>query len=718
MVLKMSLIDDIVKFKSQIVLEEERNMRLLLHAYLSAYTDEPINVAVTAPSSEGKTWMVMHTVDVMPADDVIVLHRASAKAFTRERGETALFQPEAEERNRYTTVVRNEFTDTQQSVDAYFAYLYTILKSKEEEDKERQQQAREILDDLNNRKVTLVGLRHKLIVFLEEPPKELWVNLLAVLSHDAYWTVTKFVEGEGLKKTRTVVFEGWPAVVFCTSKVESTFGWLDLNTRFELLEPTQTGTKYMKAIENSLRKSFGDFHEDPKELNALREKVAELSYSLKNSDIQAVTPFDPSLLAKLVKDPQTGQIMRKFKYWASHLRLETFWHRDDRIRYTDGSNEYVFVYAEDLQTLLDTFSTLELLAEVNGISATVLEFYLNVVLPLGQGKPEGVARGDVIGAVEGYVAANKKTKVKKSKPTIYRYIKELETLNFIDSSDKSEGKRGGGRPPEKITTRVELSDLMSFSHVDRGTSTDGREFFSLLFGNNSITPEITKRMERATAVFMPKREFFSHIPKKADSDFQIDSVDIKPSTEEEYVILKIDESVVSKVIQEIALNNLPKNNENNYENNYETNYENNSIYNDKTTSLDDKPQLRNPENIGTPIILGSSEKNSQTPKTDVIPANSKEKSPPVNPTLNSNNILDIRQQQTITQVLAAVRQAEALGIPFYNPIGSEEPDPKLYPELDGLYTDQIAWALGELAKVGDIYSPKPGIYKTVHGVSE
>jgi hypothetical protein len=195
------------------------------------------------------------------------------------------------------------------------------------------------LDDLNDRKVTIVDLEHKIVVFLEEPNKELWSNLLSVLSHDAYWTVTKFVEGEGLKRTRTVVFRGWPAVVYCTSKVDSTFGWADLNTRFEVLEPTQSGVKYMKAIENSLKKTFGTFTEDPMELNELRLQVAGLCHLLKNSDMKAITPFEPELLAQMVKDPKQGQIMRRFKYWAAHLRMETFWNIAERIQYSAKNDD-------------------------------------------------------------------------------------------------------------------------------------------------------------------------------------------------------------------------------------------------------------------------------------------------------------------------------------------------------------------------------------------
>ena len=64
---------------------------------------------------------------------------------------------------------------------------------------------------------------------------------------------------------------------------------------------------------------------------------------------------------------------------------------------------------------------------------------------------------------------------------------------------------------------------------------------------------------------------------------------------------------------------------------------------------------------------------------------------------------------TINQVLAAVKEAENLNI-VINP---DDPDPQLYGALAGLYPDQIKFALKELERSGDIYSPRPGYWRVV-----
>ena len=65
--------------------------------------------------------------------------------------------------------------------------------------------------------------------------------------------------------------------------------------------------------------------------------------------------------------------------------------------------------------------------------------------------------------------------------------------------------------------------------------------------------------------------------------------------------------------------------------------------------------------------------------------------------------------QIIHQVLAAVKEAQNLNIA----INPDDPDPRLYGALSGLYPDQIKFALKELEHSGDIYSPRPGYWRVV-----
>ena len=66
--------------------------------------------------------------------------------------------------------------------------------------------------------------------------------------------------------------------------------------------------------------------------------------------------------------------------------------------------------------------------------------------------------------------------------------------------------------------------------------------------------------------------------------------------------------------------------------------------------------------------------------------------------------------QIINQVLAAVKEAQNLNIT----INPDDPDPRLYGALSGLYPDQIKSALKELEHSGNIYEVRPNVWRMTH----
>lgn len=59
------------------VKREEPNIRKILNVCLSAYTDDPINLAFVSISSTGKTYLVESVTRYFPAEDLIVLKSIS-----------------------------------------------------------------------------------------------------------------------------------------------------------------------------------------------------------------------------------------------------------------------------------------------------------------------------------------------------------------------------------------------------------------------------------------------------------------------------------------------------------------------------------------------------------------------------------------------------------------------------------------------------------------
>ena len=209
------------------VKDESKNIDIVLNTSLSAFTDNPINLAVVAKSSEGKTYMVTRILSKFPKKHVIMLRKASPKTFTRERGSLAVRVVNGNSES-YETEIKNEFTNKNVSVSAYLDFLNSRTenprKSKEEKkdnpDAIDPEKAKTALAELQSNLYTLVDFRNKILVFLDRPDPALWNELLSVLSHDQEYIVTSFVEGEGRKYVKKVVFRGWPAVIFCTSKDE------------------------------------------------------------------------------------------------------------------------------------------------------------------------------------------------------------------------------------------------------------------------------------------------------------------------------------------------------------------------------------------------------------------------------------------------------------------------------------------------------------------
>ncbi len=373
----------------------------------------------------------------------------------------------------------NKFLDVEQTVVEYRDFLY---RAKAEKEGKRAYDRTEIvlaLEKLIQEMAYLVDLRNKIIVFTEEPSKEFWAGFLPVLSHDTYWTKLKFVEGEGVKHTKLVVFRGWPTVIYCTSKTESSFGWQDLNTRFEVIEPVQTKVKYEAGVDLVFNDLFA--WRDNKDYNELQRKlrddVQKLVDIIKDKPIRTFTPFSPDKLWKQIGEIKFGSLMRTLKYWGIHLQMETLWNVQDRFCWANGTN-YVLVAAQDVKNFYSFYDTIELQAELNGLTSTAMEFYANVLVPAKEAKTEkqnelskvteknedcALYGPDVAKALETYVSANSKiTRLKPYKLNMSRYAKELESKYFIKLEKSQEPGRGNQKewdlrvPKEELTLVSQL----------------------------------------------------------------------------------------------------------------------------------------------------------------------------------------------------------------------------------------------------------------------
>lgn len=154
---------------------------------------------------------------------MIIRKSISRKSFTREKGRLVV-KAFTDDGAQYLEVLENRFTGEIISVGAYLNYLNSKLENKKREKIENLSELREERDKITDNLYTQIDFTNKILVLLERPELGFWQDMLSVASHDSQYLETSFVEGEGKKYTKHVVYKGWPAIIFCTSKGEDFCG--------------------------------------------------------------------------------------------------------------------------------------------------------------------------------------------------------------------------------------------------------------------------------------------------------------------------------------------------------------------------------------------------------------------------------------------------------------------------------------------------------------
>ena len=147
---------------------EDALIRQILYTGLSSYIqDDPINLGIIAPTSEGKTYPVEECMKFFPKEDVYKVGSMSAKVLVRQKG--ILIDKDGnpiDQKIKDLTKRRNLLEDKKENKEEKFNIL-------------------EEIQDLFEDAKTLIDLRGKILVFLEPLQKEVWDILKPILSHDS-----------------------------------------------------------------------------------------------------------------------------------------------------------------------------------------------------------------------------------------------------------------------------------------------------------------------------------------------------------------------------------------------------------------------------------------------------------------------------------------------------------------------------------------------------
>jgi hypothetical protein len=217
----------VIKTIKRTVRQEDSLVRQIFYTGLSKDSANPLNLAVLAPTSEGKTYPMLESLQYFPKEEIWKIGSMSPKVIIRQSGILV------DNNNQPLADRIKELKRKIKEVDD---------KSDEKEDLEQQ------LSQLYNEAKVLIDLRGKLWVFLEPPHSETWAILKPILSHDNLEIEHPYVyevEGMGFK-VKKVVTKGWPACIFCSAKNESNWpAWPEIQSRFLITSPNMVQEKYL-----------------------------------------------------------------------------------------------------------------------------------------------------------------------------------------------------------------------------------------------------------------------------------------------------------------------------------------------------------------------------------------------------------------------------------------------------------------------------------------
>ena len=243
-------IEDKIEYCLETILKEARKEERLSYqlfiTMLSAYSNNPINLAINAPSGVGKNYVINIVSSLFPQTDIVSLAGMTEKALFHRSG---------------ILVIKNE-SGEYESIETKINEIDNEIEKKEfelsknKDNKNLKQAFQDVIKTIKNRKKDLlkdakklIDLSGKVIIFLDTPPEQLLSGLLPLLSHDKFEVEYEFVDTHNSIKTKSNVLKGWPAVIFAQAIDYSHYKRiLETQRRFITTNPTMSKEKYDKAI--------------------------------------------------------------------------------------------------------------------------------------------------------------------------------------------------------------------------------------------------------------------------------------------------------------------------------------------------------------------------------------------------------------------------------------------------------------------------------------
>lgn len=332
---------DLLEILGLTIKKDEVNKVITFLCCLSAYTeDNQFNISFNAPSSTGKSYIPIEIASLFPKEDVLKIGYCSPTAFFHDRGKFI------------------------KGLGGYY-----------------------------------IDLRHKILIFLDQPHNVLLERLRPLLSHDEReikLKITDKSEKYGLR-TKNLIIRGFPSVIFCSAGLR-----IDEQeaTRFLLLSPETTQEKIREGVLEVLKKE-ADLERYLEELNnnPKRQHLIERIIRIRDENIRDIKVHNIDRIKEKffsvhkILQPRHQRDIQRLLSLIKNLALLNLWHRQTE------AIDVILTSDEDIEEGFKLWEEISLSQELN-LPPCVFKIFEEVISPLYQEKQEGLTRKEIM---QGYL---------------------------------------------------------------------------------------------------------------------------------------------------------------------------------------------------------------------------------------------------------------------------------------------------------------------------
>jgi len=329
-------VQELTNILGQTIKRDNFNKVLVFLCQLLTYTeDSQINVSFNAPSSSGKSYLAIEISKLFPGEDIIELAYASPTSFFH--------------------------------TSSYY-------------DKDR--------------KLSIIDLSRKILIFLDMPHTSLLEHLRPLLSHDKKEIRVKITDKNNKTgiKAKDIAILGYPSVLFCSASFK--YDEQEL-TRFILLSPETSQEKIREAVLEKIKKESnpGEYY---KQLNSnpLRNDLIERIGAIKKENIQEILIGNKDRLEKKffernkVMKPRHSRDIQRISSLSKAFALLNLWTRKRNGSILETNDEDI----ENAYRIWDEISV----AQDLGLPPYILNLYKEVIVPAYEEKGTGLTRQDIL----------------------------------------------------------------------------------------------------------------------------------------------------------------------------------------------------------------------------------------------------------------------------------------------------------------------------------